>query len=261
MLVDQTDQGTDWRARKAFAGCALLAQSHSEITNFVPDMDVSLPLDGSRLPPSELRALSELQTVPSHNRRWWLTFRGTAGYKGEEGYGRHSLVSLNAHSTPLTPIAVAVTCLTVHGQHLQPPNRAWCDTLAKAAADFPPYPDLLNTTFALVPGGRQPASFRLNEVMRAGCIPIFVSGDAKTTSPYVRPFAEVIPWQQISLHASYDHLSSGALLAALHRIPAAKLQHMQHGVLHAWTHHLAPAASARTFYQLLRGRAEFRDRR
>ena len=105
------------------------------------------------------------------------------------------------------------------------------------------------------------ASFRLNEVMRAGCIPIFVSGDAKTTSPYVRPFAEVIPWQQISLHASYDHLSSGAFRAALQRIPAAKLQHMQHGVLHAWTHHLAPAASARTFYQLLRGRAEFRDRR
>ena len=34
-----------------------------------------------------------------------------------------------------------------------------------------------------------------------------------------------------------------------------------YGVLHAWTHHLAPAASARTFYQLLRGRAEFRDRR
>ena len=58
-----------------------------------------------------------------------------------------------------------------------------------------------------------------------------------------------------------DHLSSGALLAALQRIPAAKLQHMQHGVLHAWAHHLAPAASARTFYQLLRGRAEFRDRR
>ena len=78
---------------------------------------------------------------------------------------------------------------------------------------------------------------------------------------YMRPFAEVIPWQQISLHASYDHLSSGAFLAALQRIPAAKLQHMQHGVLHAWTHHLAPAASVRTFYQLLRGRAEFRDRR
>ena len=73
--------------------------------------------------------------------------------------------------------------------------------------------------------------------------------------------AASIPWQQISLHASYDHLSSGAFLAALQRIPAAKLQHMQHGVLHAWTHHLAPAASARTFYQLLRGRAEFRDRR
>ena len=70
-----------------------------------------------------------------------------------------------------------------------------------------------------------------------------------------------VDWQQISLHASYDHLSSGALIANLQRIPAAKLQHMQHGVLHAWTHHLAPAASVRTFYQLLRGRAEFRDRR
>ena len=56
-------------------------------------------------------------------------------------------------------------------------------------------------------------------------------------------------------------IALGALIAALQRIPAAKLRHMQHGVLHAWTHHLAPAASARTFYQLLRGRAEFRDRR
>jgi len=224
-------------------------------------MDVSLPLDGSRLPPSELRARTELQTVPSHRRRWWLTFRGTAGFKGEEGYGRHALLSLNAHSTPAAPIAVAVTCIAIHRQHLQPANRAWCDTLTKAAAEYPRYVDLLNTTFALVPGGRQPASFRLNEVMRAGCIPVFVSGDAKTSSPYVRPFAEVIPWQQISLHVSFDGLSNGALLAALQRIPDAKLQHMQHGVLHAWKHHLAPAASARTFYQLLRGRAEFRNRR
>jgi hypothetical protein len=36
------------------------------------------------------------------------------------------------------------------------------------------YSDLLNTTFALVPGGRSPGTFRLTEAMAAAAIPVFV---------------------------------------------------------------------------------------
>ena len=36
------------------------------------------------------------------------------------------------------------------------------------------YDDLMNTTFALVPSGRSPATYRLAEALSAGALPVFI---------------------------------------------------------------------------------------
>ena len=68
-----------------------------------------------------------------------------------------------------------------------------CDALKNASSAAPPYLELLNTTFALVPAGESPASMRLPEVLAAGAVPVFVSGDTASASAYVRPYDEVVP--------------------------------------------------------------------
>lgn len=52
-------------------------------------------------------------------------------------------------------------------------HKAHCESLL-AEYNKQDYKDLMNSTFALVPGGRSPATYRLGEVLSAGCIPVFV---------------------------------------------------------------------------------------
>ena len=92
--------------------------------------------------------------------------------------------------------------------------------------------ELLNTTFALVPGGRQPASYRLNEVLAAGCIPVFVTGEASEgATPYVRPFH--LDWGAISLHVPFGEPAE-VLVATLARLSTVQILRMQNGVVRAW---------------------------
>ena len=44
VVVDRSDVGISLAQRRQWLGCAALAQSHCELTNFVPDFDISLPL-------------------------------------------------------------------------------------------------------------------------------------------------------------------------------------------------------------------------
>lgn len=46
--------------------------------------------------------------------------------------------------------------------------------------------DLMNTTFGVCPGGRQPNSFRSMEVLSAGSIPVLIVDN------YVKPFDSMI---------------------------------------------------------------------
>ena len=100
-------------------------------------------------------------------------------------------------------VAVA-SCHVLDGTRVPELHRARCRTYAKALEAAPSYLELLNTTFALVPAGRQPASYRLNEVLAASAIPVFVSGDPATSSPYVPPFDGVVPWESIAFHFLFD---------------------------------------------------------
>lgn len=254
VLVDQSDQGTSWEERRSHLGCAAIAQSHMDVRNYVHDHDVSLPLEGSRMGAGSLESLHKsLATTPATARRFWLTFRGATYPAHETGGGRTALLNLSRFSTSRRPIVVAESCHKVHGEHLLPENRPFCEGLDRGMAAAPRFLDLFNSTFALVPGGRQPASYRLNEVMAAGCIPVFVTGEASEgASPYVRPFH--INWGAISLHVPFGEPAED-LVASLARLSDERILRMQNGVLHAWKNHLAPNRVATTFYDILEARS------
>lgn len=254
VFIDQSDHGTTWAERRAHLGCAALAQSHMELTNYVHELDISLPLEGSRLGVGALDGLhAALAATPAASRPYWLTFRGTTYPKpGEAGSGRTSLLDLARLSTARRPVVVVEQCFRIHG--IPPEQRAFCESLDRSKESAPPYLALFNSTFALVPGGRQPASFRLNEVMAAACIPVFVSGDERTSSPYVRPFDTKVDWGAISLHFPFGERAE-VILATLEAIPKSKLLRMQLGVRQAWSRHFAPSRVARTFYGLVRERS------
>jgi hypothetical protein len=205
-----------------------------------------------------LGALNQLAVThagtPSAVRPFFLTFRGTTYFSDEQGAGRTRLLDLMHHNTPGKRIVVALQCHKIHGQHKLPANSDRCSAYDEATRLAQGYTTLLNTTFALIPGGRQPASFRLNEVMAVGAIPVFISGDNDTTSPYVLPFDGILDWGKFSFHFSWD-TPAHEIVAALLHVDAKQLTIMQKHVRQAWNDHLRPTQSSKRFYDLLERRA------
>jgi hypothetical protein len=112
----------------------------------------------------------------------------------------------------------------------------------------PPYRSLLNSTFVLVPEGRQTASYRLDEVMAAGAIPVFLS------EPFVPPFARQLRWEKMAVFVHTDQAKQ--LLDILASIPPATIEAMQRQVRHAWRSVMRPGAAVRAFYSALRRHVE-----
>lgn len=52
-------------------------------------------------------------------------------------------------------------------------NKELCQSSQKGY-DETSYADLMNTTFALLPAGRSPATYRLGEALSAGALPVFI---------------------------------------------------------------------------------------
>jgi glucuronyl/N-acetylglucosaminyl transferase EXT1 len=263
VILAMGDGGIEWSTRLAKLGCSMLVQTHMELSNYVPGFDISIPLGlvpGRNGAPS-LAQLESMVAVPDASarqpapRRWWLTFRGTIDYGMREH--RAWLLPLAAHSTAARPIVIAAKCAqhpTTKQFNERDANASVCLQLASKGNRQPSYMSLLNTTFALLPGGLQPASFRMDEAMAAGAIPVFVAGDLDSSSPYVRPFEETIPWAKCSFSFPWERA---------HRIPHvlsllsdAQIARMQREVHRVWHKHLRPPlAHRRTLYGLLKQRA------
>ena len=64
---------------------------------------------------------------------------------------------------PANRVVSVVKCSTMHGDELLPENRDYCDRSLQRYGTYD-YADLMNSTFALVPSGRSPGTFRLGEV-------------------------------------------------------------------------------------------------
>jgi glucuronyl/N-acetylglucosaminyl transferase EXT1 len=268
VIVARGDAGVSWRWRLGKLGCAMVAQSHMEQSRFVPGFDISIPLSlvpGRNGAPSLEMLESIAPKLKRHHSRpspraFWLSFRGSINY-GAGRERRSLLLPLANRSTAKRPIEISCTCAKgadgrYSGRDL---SASSCDELASARKKAPSYLTTLNATFALVPGGMQPASFRLDEVMAAGAIPVFVAGDLDNSSPYVRPFADTIPWSTISLHFAWEHI--GDIVDSLNRIPDDEIARMQRGVQHAWQKFLRPPLAHRqTFYGLLQERVRYQAR-
>jgi len=272
VVVDMSDVGISWDSRMRKLGCAMIAQTHSELTNHIHGFDIALPLGlvPGRNGAPDAHALERISPWPklSHApssaepmpRKYWLTFQGTVNYGG--AYERRALLMpLAKQSTASRPVLIAVKCRKgddgtyAESADISP---AQCAELDRAPREK--YLSTLNTTFALVPGGMQPASFRLDEVCAAGAIPVFVSGDLVTRSVYVRPFDEMIKWHDISLHFAWEE--SHRIVDTLAKISPSEIARMQRAVHEAWRRHLRPPeAHRRTLYTILKQRASFQSRR
>ena len=117
------------------------------------------------------------------------------------------------------------------------------DSAAKGANGTSPmdgdtFVDLLNSTFALIPDGNGPATFRLIETMAAGIVPIFVDMDM-----YVAPFHELVPWHECSLAAqTSEFVDAKALWRALTGLPDGEVERMRACVNRAYDDWLGPYA-------------------
>lgn len=93
-----------------------------------------------------------------------------------------------------------------------------CNRISHSYAEHD-YADLMNTTFALIPSGHSPATYRLTEALSAGCIPVFIH------TGFVKPFPEKIDWPRFSF--SFSPEDASRILGTLRAVPAEDLARMQ----------------------------------
>ena len=115
-------------------------------------------------------------------------------------------------------VVVVEKCQTRHKEHLQSRHVELCEDLQREY-DKTDYRDLMNTTFALVPAGRSPATYRLGEALSAGAIPVFIH------QHFVKPFPGKIPWSTFSF--SFPAEESLRIIDTLRAVPVEKLAKMQ----------------------------------
>ncbi|CAM9694756.1 unnamed protein product [Ectocarpus sp. 13 AM-2016] len=105
----------------------------------------------------------DLQTTAPDARRHFLTFRGTI-YFNKHGYEeRASIAKLH---DPERGVVVAEKCSDNFVKICTEDYRQFCAEEMKPRYESFSFGDLMNTTFALVPGGASPGTYRLAEASR-----------------------------------------------------------------------------------------------
>lgn len=158
-------------------------------------------------PPPTL-ARTSAQSTP-HQGQLYLSRSGVAEREAVRQIG------IDANSSDVVVLEI---CQEINGEHLLPENIEFCERRKQEYAGEG-YADLMNTTFALIPAGRSPATYRLGEALSAGAIPVFVH------EAYVKPFPDRIPWRLCSL--SFPVEEAASIIERLRAIPEQKLMAMQ----------------------------------
>lgn len=146
-------------------------------------------------------------------------------YLSGNGHAEREAVRNIGQTSQDTDVVVVEKCQTRHNEHKLSWNVELCQSLQRDY-DMSDYKDLMNTTFALLPGGRSPATYRLGEALSAGTIPVFL------INYYVKPFPGRIPWRKFSVTFATEEAS--IVLKTLRAIPMEKVIEMQvsgHGIL------------------------------
>jgi hypothetical protein len=229
---------------------------------------VAIPL---RSTPNAPKLNARLGGEPPWRRKWLLTFKGTATNALRSRmalyHDERSRVVVAVYPNPHKCTRKG-RAMPIDGRQKQPvaldfgANEGCCAQMERLYARYNFY-DLMNTTFGLVMPGHSPASYRLAEVLAAGCIPVFVGMEYG-----LLPFAEMIPWSEFALSAPADVDVQAGLLPKLRALAEdrPRLQRMQAHALRVYTEHFQPVAYGgrisdanvrRTTLELLRRRFEY----
>eukprot|EP00306_Pavlova_sp_CCMP459_P003471 CAMPEP_0185173850 /NCGR_PEP_ID=MMETSP1139-20130426/24148_1 /TAXON_ID=298111 /ORGANISM="Pavlova sp., Strain CCMP459" /LENGTH=516 /DNA_ID=CAMNT_0027739555 /DNA_START=21 /DNA_END=1574 /DNA_ORIENTATION=+ len=202
IFVDYYLEGIDADTRERFLGHAAIAQGHTGDDRFIHGLDIGIGHYG-KFPPQ--RNDDALRATPPWERKYLVTFKGTASDVSRKVAGFHNnprrraifLVkphprNCNAQTSVSRP----------YGDNKRKPfgpfHADCCRTLRPLYNSYG-YGDLMNTSFALVPPGQQPATYRLAEVMERGCIPVFFGYEHN-----LLPYEELIDWSAFSLNLPQD---------------------------------------------------------
>ncbi|CAN0290615.1 unnamed protein product [Ectocarpus sp. 6 AP-2014] len=165
----------------------------------------------------------DLQTTAPDARRYLLTFRGTIYF---EKHGYEERASIAKLHDPDRGVVVAQKCTENFLKYCSEDYRKFCAEELMPRYESFDYEDLMNTTFALVPGGASPGTYRLAEVMSAGVIPVIVVRD------WVKPFPEKVDWPSFSFTFSPDEVPQ--MLEVLRTLPLAEMKGMQRKAIEAY---------------------------
>lgn len=215
LIVSQCDETIDIVTRRNYLGRAAIAQNHCLRDNYIPEFDLSLPL----APQVEVQGQTRHDKIFG-NRKYLLTFKGStyaerppppgylSGARAPQKLGQHR-TQLKALHDPSRRVIILLRCLDREMRFF--PETLNCSGWNQEFETYD-YMDLLNSTFALIPGGRSPGTYRLTEAMAAGSIPVFV--DQFDDQIYVRPLDGIIPWELMSVRipASMAHTLIPSLL-------------------------------------------------
>ncbi|CAM9569737.1 unnamed protein product, partial [Ectocarpus sp. 13 AM-2016] len=102
----------------------------------------------------------DLQTTAPNTRRYFLTFRGTLYFNG---HGYEERASIEKLHDPERGVVVAEKCEEIFFSRNRDHYRDFCVEEMMPRYESFDFEDLMNTTFALVPGGASPGTHRLAE--------------------------------------------------------------------------------------------------
>jgi hypothetical protein len=149
-----------------------------------------------------------------------LTFKGTIYLDGSGTLCQR----LDQLHDPGSGVVIASRCPPRREVSNLPENLDYCASLTQRYSETD-YHDLMNTTFALIPGGRQPASYRLGEALAAGSIPVWWGPS------YILPFATEggIDWSTCAFSFPVESLHS--IVPTLRQVSTEKAYQMQQACL------------------------------
>lgn len=168
-------------------GLASVLATDLHETTYRAGFDISIPLPGKH-------HLHQLTYVNATKRKYLTTFRGLR-YLGAKGEGVFRSWDSFRHMHNGRDVIVATSCnhpINNMNREKEPALGVHCDEDEEVHRKHN-FVDLMNSTFALVPAGVQPASYRFIEVLSAGAIPVLIADN------YVKPFDTLIQWYRCLL--------------------------------------------------------------
>ena len=202
-------------------GKSILAKSYMTTDYFRPNFDLAVPILKLSRTQANIEHIRDSHILFQEKRKYFLTFKGSVYLEGTPGSYRWKLLDI----TQEDDVTIHMKCFRMHGR-----RRRTCKLLDKSYKKSD-YIDLLNTTFALVPGGRQPATYRLTEALSAGAIPVFVYPDVD----WIKPYSHLIDWDRISFTFSPQEIPD--ILPKLRRLSTYKITMMQKEVVQVYLTH------------------------